>query len=154
MKILSVTLDKCSGCAIMIKDQIVFSTSEERYTRIKSDSTFPIKSIKSALKFVNIKGSDLDKIIISTKEISISAPLTNRYSKFSVAEQIDLMHNYWDSKLNKGKKISYLESVKHKIILNQFPFNTKIAKKMGFSNVKQLIKIDTSLNSLEKIFNF
>ena len=115
MKILSVTLDKCSGCAIMIKDQIVFSTSEERYTRIKSDSTFPIKSIKSALKFVNIKGSDLDKIIISTKEISISAPLTNRYSKFSVAEQIDLMHNYWDSKLNKGKKISYLESVKHKI---------------------------------------
>tara|TARA_B100001093_G_scaffold367127_1_gene351935 strand:+ start:6204 stop:8009 length:1806 start_codon:yes stop_codon:yes gene_type:complete len=154
MKILSVTLDKCSGCALMINDQIVFSTSEERYTRVKSDSTFPIKSIQSALKFTNIKGSDLDKIIISTKEIGISAPLTNRYSKFSVSEQIDLMHNYWHQKLNKGKKISYLETVKHKINLNQFPFNTKIAKKLGFANIKHLIKIDTSSDALEKIFNF
>ena len=61
MKILSVTLEKCSGCTLMINDQIVFSTSEERYTRLKSDSSFPINSIKSALKFANLKGYDLDK---------------------------------------------------------------------------------------------
>jgi predicted NodU family carbamoyl transferase len=52
MKILSITLEKCSGCAIMIDDKIIFSSSEERYTRIKSDSSFPRKSIeiKSEIK--------------------------------------------------------------------------------------------------------
>ena len=58
MKILSVTLEKCSGCALLIDDEIVFSTSEERYTRIKSDSSFPLQSILHALKFANIEGKD------------------------------------------------------------------------------------------------
>ncbi len=156
MKILSVTLEKCSGCALMINDEIVFSTSEERYTRVKSDSSFPTNSIKSALKFANLKGSDLDKLIISTTEIGVIASLTNHYANLTVAEQTDLMHNYWYSRLNKNKKISYLEKIKHKINLNQFPFNTKVAKKLGFSNIKQLIKINSSPNEYdsEKIFKF
>ena len=66
------------------------------------------------------------------------------------------MHNYWHPKLNKGKKISYLEKIQNKINLNQFPFNTKIAKELGFSNIKQLIKINASPNEYDsgKIFKF
>ena len=58
MKILSITLEKCSGCALLIDNEIVFATSEERYSRIKSDSSFPIQSILQALKFAKIEGSD------------------------------------------------------------------------------------------------
>ena len=46
MKILAITLEKCSGCAIFVDDEIIFSSSEERYTRIKSDSSFPKNSNK------------------------------------------------------------------------------------------------------------
>ena len=33
MKILAITLEKCSGSALMIDGKIIFSSSEERYTR-------------------------------------------------------------------------------------------------------------------------
>ena len=58
MKILAVTLEKCSGCALLIDNEIVFSTSEERYSRIKSDASFPMQSISHALKFAKIEGSN------------------------------------------------------------------------------------------------
>ena len=38
MKILALTLERCSGCSLLIDDKIIFSSSEERYTRKKSDS--------------------------------------------------------------------------------------------------------------------
>ena len=41
----------------MIDNKITFSTSEERYSRIKSDSSFPIEAITHALKFANFDGS-------------------------------------------------------------------------------------------------
>ena len=68
MKILSITLEKCSGCAILIDDKIVFSSSEERYTRIKSDSSYPRKSIQAALDYCNLKGNDLDKVLSSNEK--------------------------------------------------------------------------------------
>ena len=40
MKILAITLEKCSGSALMIDGKIIFSSSEERYTRKKSDASF------------------------------------------------------------------------------------------------------------------
>ena len=64
MKILAVTLEKCSGCAIFNDKDVVYSSSEERFTRIKSDSSFPINSIKDALTFTGLNGSDFDKVII------------------------------------------------------------------------------------------
>jgi len=54
MKVLALQLEKSSGCALMINGEIVFSSSEERFTRIKSDSSFPKKSIMAALNFAKI----------------------------------------------------------------------------------------------------
>ena len=51
MKVLAITLEKCSGCAVLIDDKIVFSASEERYSRINSDYSFPQNSIYDALSF-------------------------------------------------------------------------------------------------------
>ena len=71
MKILAITLEKCSGCAIFVDDEIIFSSSEERYTRIKSDSSFPKNSINDALEFSGMKGNDFDKVIICGNKISL-----------------------------------------------------------------------------------
>ena len=77
MKILAVTLEKCSGCAIFVDDKVVFSASEERYSRIKSDSSFPLNSIKDALHFTGLQGKDLDKVIICGNKISLIPSLIN-----------------------------------------------------------------------------
>ena len=129
MKILAITLEKCSGCAVLIDDKIVFSTSEERYSRIKSDSSFPRNSINDALSFSGLKGADFDKIIICGNRLSLLAPLMNEYSTFSVNDQIRAMEEYWYPNLVLGKNKSFLEVFKDKINLEQFPFNTEIGKK-------------------------
>ena len=56
MKILAITLEKCSGSALMIDGKIIFSSSEERYTRKKSDASFPQNSINQfRLKTIRMK---------------------------------------------------------------------------------------------------
>ena len=129
MKILAITLEKCSGCAVLIDDKIVFSASEERYSRIKSDSSFPRNSINDALSFSGLRGADFDKVIICGNRLSLLAPLMNEYSTFSVNDQIRAMEEYWYPNLVLGKNKSFLEIFKDKINLEQFPFNTEIGKK-------------------------
>ena len=128
MKVLAITLEKCSGCAVLIDNKIIFSASEERYSRIKSDSSFPKNSINDALSFSGLKGADFDKVIICGNRISLLAPLMNEYSTFSVDDQIRAMEEYWYPNLVLGKNKSFLEVFKDKINLEQFPFNTEIGK--------------------------
>tara|TARA_Y100000310_G_scaffold94901_2_gene92716 strand:+ start:20132 stop:21922 length:1791 start_codon:yes stop_codon:yes gene_type:complete len=128
MKILSVTLEKCSGCALLIDNEIAFATSEERYSRIKSDSSFPMQSILHALKFAKIEGNDLDQVIICGNMLSLIPSLTNEYSTLDVDEQLKLMKEYWYPTLVEKKSISFLELIKNKINLGQYPFNTEFAK--------------------------
>jgi carbamoyltransferase len=55
-----------SSC--LIKDgEILAASQEERFTRIKHDSNFPIKSIKSNLKINNLEAKDIDYVIFYEK---------------------------------------------------------------------------------------
>lgn len=132
MKILSITLEKCSGCALLIDNEIVFATSEERYSRIKSDSSFPKQSILHALKFAKIEGNDLDQVIICGNMLSLIPSLTNEYSTLDVDEQLKLMKNYWYPTLVEKESISFLELIRDKINLDQYPFNTEFAKDFDY----------------------
>ena len=129
MNILAVTLEKCSGCAIFVDDKVIFSSSEERYSRIKSDSSFPINSIKEALLYSGLKGKNFDKIIICGNKISLIPSLLNEYSTFSLDDQIRAMEEYWYPNLVLGENKSFLEIFKDKINLNQFPYNTELGQK-------------------------
>lgn len=129
MKILAVTLEKCSGCAIFVDDKVIFSSSEERYSRIKSDSSFPRNSIKEALLYSGLKGNDFDKIIICGNKISLLPSLINEYSTFSLDDQIRAMEEYWYPNLVLGENKSFIEIFKDKINLNQFPYNTELGQK-------------------------
>ena len=132
MKILSITLEKCSGCALLIDNEIVFATSEERYSRIKSDSSFPKQSILHALKFAKIEGNDLYQVIICGNMLSLIPSLTNEYSTLDVDEQLKLMKDYWYPTLVEKKSISFLELIRDKINLDQYPFNTEFAKDFDY----------------------
>ncbi len=132
MKILAITLEKCSGSALMIDGKIIFSSSEERYTRKKSDASFPQNSINMCLKYGNIKAQDLDKVLICGTQLSIIAPLLDLYSSMTVKDRLQLMKDYWYPKLVENKKVSLIKILKHKINKNQYPFNTKHANVFEF----------------------
>lgn len=136
MKVLAVTLEKCSGCAVLIDDKITFSTSEERYTRVKSDSSFPANSIREALSISNLKSSDFDKVIICGNKISLIPSLLNEYSTFSVEDQVKAMEKYWYPNLVLGENRSFLEIFKDKINTDQYPFNTELGKKFNIFSLQ------------------
>jgi len=136
MKILAITLEKCSGCAIFIDDEIVFSASEERYTRIKSDSSFPRNSINDALSHSGLEGDDFDKIIICGNKISLIPSLINEYSTFSVDDQIRAMEEYWYPNLVLKQNKLFLDVFKDKINLDQYPFNTELGKKFDYHKLE------------------
>ena len=136
MKILAVTLEKCSGCAVFIDDKIVFSASEERYTNIKSDSSFPQNCILDGLKFCGLDVKDLDQVLICGNKISLIPSVTNEYSNVSVDEQLRIMREYWYPNLVEKKNKAFLEVIKDRINLEQFPFNTKLGKDFDYTKLE------------------
>lgn len=52
-----------SAAAIILDGKILAQVSEERFTRIKNDGSFPKHSIDYCLQAANIKASDLDEIV-------------------------------------------------------------------------------------------
>ena len=74
MKILGISYsgDHDSACALSIDGKPIFAIQEERLTRKKHDSSFPLSSIKETLKFAKLKPEDIDYIVIAW-----SAPLAH-----------------------------------------------------------------------------
>lgn len=51
--------------AIVKDGELVFAAAEERYTRIKQDSSFPVNAIKAGFRQVGIRDSDVDVVALS-----------------------------------------------------------------------------------------
>ena len=63
ISILGLNLHHADTSACLIVDgKLIVAIAEERLTRIKRDSGFPINAIRAVLSFANIKYSDLDYI--------------------------------------------------------------------------------------------
>ncbi len=54
-----------SAVAIFIDDELVFAAEEERFTRIKQDSSFPVHAIKRGLRELDLKDEDVDLVALS-----------------------------------------------------------------------------------------
>ena len=150
MKTLAVTLERCSGSALFIDDKIVFSSSEERYTRKKSDSLFPKNSITEALNSSNVKSDELDQVIICGNKLSLIPSILREYSTFSVNDQIRTMEEYWYPKLVLNQEKSFVELFKEKIDLEQYPFNTEWGKKFDYFKLENPYSVDDA----EKVSEF
>ena len=53
-----------SSCCIIIDERLVYAISEERLTRKKHDSSFPVNAIKSAFDYCNIKPNEIDNVVL------------------------------------------------------------------------------------------
>ena len=142
MKILAVTLERCSGCSLFVDDKIIFSSSEERYTRKKSDSLFPENSIKHALEYCNVEPDELDHVLICGNRLSLIPSIMREYSTFTVDDQLRSMKEYWYPKLIQNKDISYVELFKNKINLENYPFNTDWGKKFDYFSLENPYSVE------------
>lgn len=68
-----------NSIALLKNGKILFAASEERYSRIKHDGSFPKKTIKAAIKYVNLKFSSIDTIVVGYPRRKILSLLSHQY---------------------------------------------------------------------------
>lgn len=67
MKILGVRYGHDSSAALMINGEIIADVAEERFSRAKNDTSFPLKSIEFCLNKGNISSEDIDILAIPSR---------------------------------------------------------------------------------------
>ena len=72
-----------SAATILIDGMIVAAAQEERFTRIKHDSSYPFNAIEFVLNFANIKLSEVDQIIFFEKPFLKFERLLETYVAFA-----------------------------------------------------------------------
>ncbi len=127
MKVLGIYFGQCSGSAFFVDGRIVFASSEERYSRKKSDEAYPFHSINAGLKYCKIKPEELDKVVIAGIALPWISVLLRMYSNFSVQDQLLAMEKYWRPKLAKKTHQSLLELFESKISPDNHPFKNVIS---------------------------
>ena len=52
-----------SAATLVIDGKIIAAAQEERFTRIKHDSSYPLNAIEFVLKYSNLKLGNIDQIV-------------------------------------------------------------------------------------------
>ena len=72
-----------SAAAIIIDGKIIAATQEERFTRIKHDSSYPYNAVKFVLEFSNLRLSEVDHIVFYEKPFLKFERLLETYVAFA-----------------------------------------------------------------------
>ena len=72
-----------SAAAIIIDGKIIAAAQEERFTRVKHDSSYPYNAVEFVLKFSNLKLSEIDHIIFYEKPFLKFERLLETYVAFA-----------------------------------------------------------------------
>lgn len=67
MNILGVRVGHDASAALIIDGEIIADVAEERFSRIKNDTSFPLKAIQYCLDAGNLTSIDIDVLVIPTK---------------------------------------------------------------------------------------
>ena len=72
-----------SAATILVDGKIIAAAQEERFTRIKHDSSYPFNSIEFVLKYSNLRLNDVDQIIFFEKPFLKFERLLETYVAFA-----------------------------------------------------------------------
>jgi len=125
MKILGICNSETASACLMVDGEIICAASEERFTRIKLDSSFPINSIKFCLNYLNIDLQEIDVVAYSfakgfhqdliQKYVSLGA----NYGSDLSATNIILERIKWEIVRDKKKRLGFDLWVKKNINLSK-----------------------------------
>jgi carbamoyltransferase len=120
MKILSIYWGISASASIYVDGKVVASVSEERFTRVKNDDSFPEKSIEFCLKYAGIEASELDGAAIASLHSDFHHQLT-RASKRSIDDYLAEQKDYWYPKIYEKQDLKYFEVFQNKSDFEQYP---------------------------------
>ena len=99
--------DNHESHACIIRDGILLAAiSEERLTRIKSDSRYPKNAINKVIEIAGIIPKEIDLVVFAGNSRYIWQSLYNKNAMFSIEDWIKEMDIYWKPILLEGKKMS------------------------------------------------
>jgi carbamoyltransferase len=119
MVILGISAFYHDSAAALIKDgRILAAAQEERFTRVKHDSSFPIHSINFCLKYARINPSSIDHIVFYEKPFIKFERLFETYLAFAPSgfESFRKVMPLWlkDKLFQKRKILNFLDELWHK----------------------------------------
>ena len=117
-----------SAVCLVDNGEIIFAAQEERYTRIKHDHSFPLKSIKKCLVETNTKPSEINNIIFYEKPFLKFERILETYFSFApkgfksfrLSMPIWLKEKLFQKKLliSELKKIFDTENIEKKLLFS------------------------------------
>lgn len=121
MKILGLSLGALSTAALLVDGRIVACVSEERFSRVKNDETYPKAAIEDCLRQAGLRGDELDVVAVASLQADIWHRLTHYYSRFSIADYVKEQHSFWYPTLYEDAKIAWHEMYRDRWDLEQYP---------------------------------
>jgi carbamoyltransferase len=115
--------------ALMVDGRIVACVSEERFSRLKNDSGYPLRAVEYCLGAAGISGSDLDRVCFATVA---QDPFQMKYklqAKMSIPDQLSEERDYWRPLLYEGKG-------------SKSDFLRKLVKQDKFQNIEHFYDFD------------
>ena len=64
--ILGINYGHDSSAALVLEGRLVADVSEERFSRVKNDGSFPVRAVEYCLKEGGLASTDLSKIVFAT----------------------------------------------------------------------------------------
>lgn len=139
-----------ASVALLINGKVVKIAEEERFSRIKGDSGFPIRAMDYIMDAYDEAPRKADYVAVGYRDIPFKDFATKRYPYFGIKEFLIEEEKYWIPTLLKGEKIDYLEAMKEYVdfSLSAYPLhsindrcNLEEVRRMRQSFIAEYLKI-------------
>ena len=121
MKILGIVWEHCSTAALMIDGEIVACVSEERFSRVKNDESYPKRAIETVLAQAGVLAEELDLIALASEQFDPKYLLCRRSTSYSIQDRIREQRDYWHPTLVEHQSRDYLSIFADKVDTSQYP---------------------------------
>ena len=118
MKLLSIQWGTNSTAALLVDGEIVACVSQERFSRIKNDESYPRHAIEAVLEIGGLDATDLDAVVFADFTFCARELLIPK-SQWSVHDRLREQTHFWKPKLLKGEDVSYLDVFRDKLDFEQ-----------------------------------
>lgn len=106
--ILGVQVGITSGSAAICDGEVVFAVSEERFTKAKNETLFPVRAIQETLSYLKNNGyPEPELAVIPSENMDVDHYLMRRECTFSIADYVKEQHAYWRERLYHGNNVQY-----------------------------------------------
>lgn len=139
-----------ASVALLIDGKVIKIAEEERFSRIKGDSGFPVHAMNYIMDVYVEAIRKVDYVAVGYRDLPFAHFATKRYPYFGIKDFLIEEERYWIPTLLKEKKIDYLEVMKEYVDFSfssyplssiKDPCNLEEVRRMRQSFIAEYLKI-------------